>query len=98
MFSVAQPLAASPEPLSPAGGGGVWLQDNTIVFSTGSDTNGLFQVPAKGGIPHVLVPTDPLSEIDFHEPMPLPDGKSVLFIVHHSTNGIPGLINSIAVS
>ena len=61
-------------------GGGAWLPDNRIVFSTGSSRQ-LFEVSADGGTPKAILELDPETEADFHDVTSLPDG-TVLFVIH----------------
>lgn len=63
-----------------AGGSGVtWTEAGDIVFGTGS--TGLMTVPARGGVPRLLVPLAP-GEDDHHEPFALPGGRGILFVPH----------------
>ena len=71
-------------------GGGVWTTDGTIVFA-GSDTAGLWAVPADGGTGRDLMPLDRAAEADFHEIAPLPDGRGLIFPVHRKGR-VPDLI------
>ena len=64
-------------------GGASWSRDGRIVFSTG-DT-GLLEVSANGGEPRMYVANDQEDDDDFHEVTLLPDGQSVIFIVHSRT-------------
>ena len=48
----------------------------------GSDTVGLWEIPAEGGEGRVLLPIDPEREVDFHELGLLPEGRGFLFTVH----------------
>jgi eukaryotic-like serine/threonine-protein kinase len=58
--------------------GASWGPDGTIVFSSG--TSGLRRVPATGGTPEVLLPTQVESgESGLYWPVILPDGDTVLF-------------------
>ncbi len=68
--------------------GAAWRDDNTIVFS---QTRGpLFKVSAQGGDPEVLLALSG-DDVDFHQPWPLPDGKSLLFSVHR-TAGVDRIV------
>jgi serine/threonine-protein kinase len=58
--------------------GATWLPDNTIVF--GSEA-GLMRVPATGGEAR-KVTTLRAGEIEHHSPVPVNDGRAVLFTVH----------------
>jgi len=60
--------------------GASWGQDDTIVFGQGQQ--GIWQVPATGGTPEVLVTMDS-TEGDFaHGPQILPGGEAVLFTLN----------------
>jgi Tol biopolymer transport system component len=60
--------------------GGAWQPDGTIVFST---TRGaMYKVPALGGEPSVLLALAGDGEVDFHQPIVLPDGRGLLYAVH----------------
>jgi eukaryotic-like serine/threonine-protein kinase len=61
------------------GAGATWTGDGQIVFATGS--TGLLTVPARGGVPRLLVPLEP-DETDHHEPHALPGGQGILFVPH----------------
>jgi serine/threonine-protein kinase len=68
-------------PNAPVGGsGGAWRPDGSIVFSTGSGP--LYEVPARGGDARVLHDADLKLESDFHDPCLLPDGRTIVFVVH----------------
>jgi serine/threonine protein kinase len=67
------------------GRGGTWAADDRIVFSRGN--TGLLEVPAVGGDATVLLELDASKESDLHQPCFLPDGKSVLFVVHRLEGG-----------
>ncbi len=69
-------LADAPNPR-----GGVWLPDDTIVYSP-SYSSGLWRIAASGGIPEVLLELDSEnSERTFRFPDVLPDGRTVLFTI-----------------
>ena len=61
-------------------GGAAWLPDGRIVFSTGS--SGLYEVPAGGGTPKVLLPLEAGKDNDFHEVRVLPGSNTLLFVTH----------------
>jgi eukaryotic-like serine/threonine-protein kinase len=65
--------------------GGAWLADGTIVFSNGN--TGLWQVSAQGGDPVEVLKPDPKQELDFHTASALPDGRSVVYVIHRATEG-----------
>jgi len=60
-------------------GGAVWTTDGRILFDTGSSP--IYEVSERGGDPRVLVDMRE-GEADFHHLSLLPDGTSVLFVVH----------------
>ena len=60
---------------------GSWTLDGKLIISTG--VSGLLEVSAKGGEVTTLLDTRE-GETDFHQSALLPDGKGVLFVVHHS--------------
>jgi eukaryotic-like serine/threonine-protein kinase len=61
-------------------GGAVWTGDGRILFTTGSA--GLYEVSDRGGDPRVVVEVGE-GEVDFHDLAALPDGRGVVFVVHH---------------
>jgi len=66
--------------------GGAWLADGTIVYSDGNTA--LFQVSAQGGDPTPIVKPDPQRELHFHTVSVLPDGRSVVYVVHRAGEGV----------
>jgi len=66
--------------------GGAWLSDGTIVYSNGNA--GLWQVSAQGGDPVEVLKPDPQRELHFHTASILPDGRSVVYVVHRSGEGV----------
>jgi Tol biopolymer transport system component len=60
-------------------GSAAWLADGRILFVTG--TSALYEVSADGGTPKIVLPLDP-KDADFHQVRALPDGNTVMFIVH----------------
>jgi serine/threonine-protein kinase len=59
--------------------GATWTQDDTIIFSPGTDT-GLWQVPARGGPARVVAQPDPAKgERGYRWPEVLPGGDAVVF-------------------
>ena len=64
---------------------GAWLADDTIFF--GAWRGGIYRVPARGGVPELAIPLDPEADIDFHEILVLPDGKSLLLQAHRQRDG-----------
>ena len=67
--------------------GGVWLADDTIVFASSAVGSGLVAVPARGGEFRDYYKRDPKVEVDFHRPSVLPDGRSLVFVVHRTDTG-----------
>ena len=65
--------------------GGAWLADGRIVFSNGN--SGLWQVSAQGGDPIEVLKLDPKQELDFHTASALPDGRSVIYVIHRAAEG-----------
>jgi eukaryotic-like serine/threonine-protein kinase len=65
-------------------GGAMWLPGDRIVYSTGG--SGLLEISAEGGETKRLLDPEPKTELDFHEPSPLPDGKGILLIPHRTMN------------
>ena len=59
--------------------GGAWQLDGTIVFSTLRGP--MYEVPALGGNPSVLIALREGDDIDFHQPSLLPGG-ALLYAVH----------------
>ena len=59
--------------------GASWGSDDVIAFAVWRQA--LYQVSARGGVPTVLLQND-ASEIDFHDPHFLPDGRHLIFVVH----------------
>jgi dipeptidyl aminopeptidase/acylaminoacyl peptidase len=85
-------LAAVPRDVV-GSGGMAWTDDGRIVVA-GSDTTGLWEIPAGGGSGRELHPLDRGKEVDFHEIAPLPGG-GVVFTVHRSS-GSPDTIALLA--
>ena len=72
---------------APAGRGGAWTDDDTIIFTpegTGPNTR-LMRVPASGGAPAVFGTLRPDAKTQ-RWPQALPDGRSVLYTEHSSTS------------
>ncbi|MCA9281517.1 MAG: serine/threonine-protein kinase [Phycisphaeraceae bacterium] len=60
--------------------GGGWSTDDRIIFA---DDDGIFELPAKGGTPRILLASDHDTEVDFHYPVGVPGSTVVLFIQHN---------------
>jgi serine/threonine-protein kinase len=73
-------LGAVPDDLI-GSGGSTWTRDGRIVFA-GSDTVGLWEIPAGGGEGQEVHALDRAHETDFHELGLLPEDRGVLFTVH----------------
>ncbi|MEK7314551.1 MAG: hypothetical protein AAB011_00075 [Candidatus Eisenbacteria bacterium] len=58
---------------------GDWGPDDNIVFARYLE--GLYVVPANGGEPRLLLQRDS-TEVDFHHPEFLPDGRHILVVAH----------------
>ena len=84
-------LAGGPPVLlcgAPAGGGGSWTGDDTIVF--GSRGSGLSRVPAAGGSPEPLTMLGP-DDGGHRWPHVLPGGRAVLFSIASNSTATPRL-------
>jgi serine/threonine-protein kinase len=62
-------------------GDGVWTQDGRIVLA-GSDTVGLWEIPAEGGEGREILAIDREQEVDLHELGLLPEDRGFVFTVH----------------
>ena len=69
---------------APAGRGGSWAEDGTIIFAP-STTSGLWRVPAAGGTVERLT-TPAQGEVTHRWPQVLPGGRAVLYTV----SAVPG--------
>jgi serine/threonine-protein kinase len=65
---------------------GVWTSDDQLVL-VGSDSAGLFAVPAGGGEGKEILALDKAQETDFHQIAQLPDGRGLIFTVHRLAHG-----------
>jgi Tol biopolymer transport system component len=66
--------------------GSTWGPSGSIVVALGPG-RGLFEVSAEGGELRPLLEPDPAKDFfDFHGPSFLPDGRSILLVVHPRTN------------
>ena len=75
-------------------GGSTWTADGQVVFA-GSDTSGLWAVPAAGGGGRAIAALDRSAEADYHEIASLPDGRGLMFTVHRKGR-LPDLIAILA--
>jgi serine/threonine protein kinase len=65
--------------------GGYWNNSGHIIFATA--LQGMFSIPEQGGDPKsVLARDSSRGEFDFHTPSLMPDGESILAILHSSDN------------
>jgi Tol biopolymer transport system component/tRNA A-37 threonylcarbamoyl transferase component Bud32 len=79
-----QPTDLGAVPVDLVGSGGsAWTGDGQVVFA-GSDTVGLWAVPAAGGPGRELLALDRNAEADFHEIAALPEGRGLIFTVHRT--------------
>ena len=53
--------------------GATWHTDNAITFAVWRGS--LYRVPSSGGSPSPILTLDPKKEVDFHNPVALPDGR-----------------------
>ena len=60
--------------------GGAWLKGGDLLLSVWRGD--LYRVPSTGGVPRVEVVLDHAKEVDYHQMWVLPDGESVLTILH----------------
>jgi eukaryotic-like serine/threonine-protein kinase len=67
-------------------GGSAWTSEGRIVFS-GSDTVGIWEIPAEGGAGRDILPPDRAAEADFHEIAALPGNRGLIFTVHPKGRG-----------
>ena len=59
---------------------GAWLPDDTLLFAAWR--GGIYRVAARGSDPELVVPLDPKVDVDFHQILLLPDGKTLIVLVH----------------
>jgi serine/threonine-protein kinase len=67
--------------------GGVWTEDDRILFAQSASGTGLLTVPAQGGDFSEFIKHDPQVEHDFHKPSLLPDGRGLLMIIDRVGTG-----------
>jgi serine/threonine protein kinase len=66
-----------------AGGGGAWLADDSIYFTTGYSNLLKVSTRTTDGISSALSLGE--NEKDFHQPSALPDGQGIVFVIHNGT-------------
>ena len=69
---------------------GAWGSTGNIALSVWRRS--VYEVPATGGIAKLLMPVNPKEEVDFHNLSYLPDGRTLLFMVH-AVEDSPGSIS-----
>ena len=74
-------------PLGGSTPGGVWTEDERILFAQSASGSGLLTVPAQGGDFGDFIRHDPRVELDFHKPSLLPEGRGLLMIVDRKGTG-----------
>jgi eukaryotic-like serine/threonine-protein kinase len=67
-------------PDSSSSGGVAWLRDGRLIYTSGG--TGLLQIPARGGDATPLFTLDPAKELDVHSLTVLPDGQTLLYVLH----------------
>ena len=76
---------------APAGRGGSWGREGTIIFA-GQSSAGIFQIPAAGGSPKPATTVDKSAdEITHRWPEFLPDGRHFLYYAYAATRGQIGI-------
>jgi serine/threonine protein kinase/dipeptidyl aminopeptidase/acylaminoacyl peptidase len=63
------------------GAGGTWDERDHFLFTLG-DSNGIMEVPSRGGTPVTYIWPDTTFEQDFHDPHIIDDGRGLLFSSH----------------
>ena len=81
-----QSTSISPVPGPKGFNGAVWGRDGEIYFAT--FRGGLYEVAAVGGDPRLVASPDS-SEVDFHYPDLLPDGRHLVTVAHRKEGGYP---------
>ena len=79
-----QPICDSPASFG-GGSGASWGDDGRVVFSYGN--GGIWAAPVSGGDAQEIIPVDPDTEQDIHQPVALPRGAGILFISHRRATG-----------
>ncbi len=59
-----------------------WTDDDRLIFADGDKPNGIFEMPARGGTPRLLLEAKEDADIDFHAVSAIP-GTNVLLLVRH---------------
>jgi Tol biopolymer transport system component len=67
---------------APAGRGGAWGADDTILFAPSADDRPLMRIAAKGGEPVEVTRLDPPRQTGHQSPHFLPDGRHFLFLAN----------------
>ncbi len=62
-----------------------WTTDDRLIFADGGDPDGIFEMPARGGTPRLLLEAREDEVVDFHAVAAIP-GTNVLLIVRHRTD------------
>jgi serine/threonine-protein kinase len=65
-------------------GGSAWTTDGRVVLA-GSDTVGLWELPAAGGAGREILTLDRKAEADLHEVAALPENRGLVFTVHRES-------------
>jgi eukaryotic-like serine/threonine-protein kinase len=74
---------------APSGTGGTWNRDGVILFTV-LGVPRILRVSASGGIPEVVLHTDP-GQTDLHEPFFLPDGRRFLYLAMSGAKDVRGI-------
>ena len=77
-------IATLPEPITGIGGV-AWYTEDRIAVATGDSD--IFECPAQGGEPTILVDRDPTVVDDFHDVASLPGGRGIVYGVHRRSAG-----------
>jgi Tol biopolymer transport system component len=70
----------SPSPFPTA-----WTDDDRLVYADTGEQDGIFEMPARGGTPKLLLEAKESEVVDFHAVSTIP-GTDVLLLVRHRTN------------